>query len=245
MALSFTVTRRWPRRRQNATKLSLPLNCCRPSHIRRIRNSSSGNGVVHYSCVPTVPALTIFLVGQPRQSHRTEWSAQCHLHRIVPTQRYTPAQVLSRGAIALGKFRGRAHLPSETFRRRWSPTVSTRLPTAPQPQRTSRLALCKTARPRAGTVGSPPWPGWSHLRVIGAESSGRIPVVCIPTTSPVPAWNARWGGSEIGPPMAPYRSYLYRHARSAVMSISIQPWHGPLKMSVCITPASVPFASGV
>ena len=35
------------------------------------------------------------------------------------------------------------------------------------------------------------------------------------------------------------------HARSAVMSISIQPWHGPVKMSVCMTPASVPLAWGV
>jgi hypothetical protein len=33
-----------------------------------------------------------------------------------------------------------------------------------------------------------------------------------------------------------------RHARSAVMSISIQPWHGPREMSVCMTPLSVPLA---
>jgi hypothetical protein len=37
----------------------------------------------------------------------------------------------------------------------------------------------------------------------------------------------------------------YFQTRSAVMSISIQPWHGPLKMSVCMTPASVPLAWGV
>jgi hypothetical protein len=37
----------------------------------------------------------------------------------------------------------------------------------------------------------------------------------------------------------------YCQTRSAVMSISIQPWHGPLKMSVCMTPASVPLAWGV
>jgi hypothetical protein len=37
----------------------------------------------------------------------------------------------------------------------------------------------------------------------------------------------------------------YFQTRWAVMSISIQPWHGPLKMSVCMTPASVPLAWGV
>ena len=46
---------------------------------------------------------------------------------------------------------------------------------------------------------------------------------------------------------APHRRGLptYFQTRSAVMSISIQPWHGPLKMSVCMTPASVPLAWGV
>ena len=36
-----------------------------------------------------------------------------------------------------------------------------------------------------------------------------------------------------------------RYARSAVMCISTVPWHGPLKISVCMTPASVPSAWGV
>ena len=37
----------------------------------------------------------------------------------------------------------------------------------------------------------------------------------------------------------------YFQTCSAVMSISIQPWHGPLKMSVCMTPARVPLVWGV
>ncbi len=180
-------------------KFSPPLNCCRPTHIRR-SNDSPANGVVRYACAPTVPALRILLLGQPCQSHRSEWSAQCHLHRIVPTQRDTPAQVLSRGIIAPGKFRGREHLPSGTFHRRLSPGAGTRLPSAPRPRQISRRrrivsatlgTLGKTVPLRAGTVGSPRWLGWSNLRVMGAESAGRIPVVCIPNTSPVPAWPAR------------------------------------------------------
>lgn len=205
--LRFNETRQHSRHYRNVTEFALPLNYWRRAHIRRSRNSSPANEVVHYSCAPTVSAATIFLVGQPRQSHRTEWSAQCHLHRIVLTQRHMPAQVLSPGVIALGKFRGRKLLPPVMFHRRQPLSANTRLPLGRPPQQVSRRrwivsptvrSLCKRVRPRAGAVGSQCWRGWPHPRVIGARSARSIPVVCIPTTSPVLGWPARCGGCEIG-----------------------------------------------
>ncbi len=43
----------------------------------------------------------------------------------------------------------------------------------------------------------------------------------------------------------PAQAEAVRYARTAVMSMSIVPWHAPLKISVCMVPESDPSGWGV